>query len=250
MDKQKTFTDIETLERVWDRENILDVMAKRSYYNANDERLRELDELWVSDSELTDTASYGKTWGYYVGMDDIRAYYADSHTARRKKELESLCKKYPEIENCDANLGRGAMQIHPLSTPLIYIAGDGQTAKGLFYSIGQITKIEDWGAEAYWVAMKIGVDFARENDGWKIWHLVEIYDAVNKDGEDYKETPYIYPDGHPMEAEFGEPTVKLLTHDERFNWWDNYPPEPTAYETFNDRISYEPKGHPNYKEER
>ncbi len=49
-----------------------------------------------------------------------------------------------------------------------------------------------------------------------------------------------------MRAEFGTPTLAMLTHDERFNWWDNYPPEPAPYETFSDAISYGPEGHPDY----
>lgn len=245
----KIFTDAEMLRRVWDRESILNLMARRAYYNANDERGKELDELWVSQPEMCANASYGKTWGYYVGIEAIRAYYVGSHDKRRREELDALCAKYPGIENNSENLGCGAMQIHPLSTPLIHIAGDGKTAKGLFYSIGQETKVgSDGCARALWIAMKIGADFVRELGGWKLWHVVEIYDVVNKDGTDYKETPYIFAPGeHPMEAEFGEPTIKMLTHDERFNWLDNYPPEPMPYETFNVSISYGPEGHPDFK---
>ena len=80
---------------------------------------------------------------------------------------------------------------------------------------------------------------------------------VEGDGEgqrlastDYKRIPYQYaPGGHPLEKEFGTPTISMLTHDERFNWWDNYPPEPMPYDSFSGSISYGPEGHPDYKEE-
>ena len=245
----REYTDSEMLVRIWAREDVQTVMAKRAYAQMNNERAKELDTLWVSSPEYTATASYGKTWGFYVGMDNIREYYVNRYDAHLKEQLDYVCAADPTVEKCPENLGIGTIQAHPLSTPLIEISEDGKTAKGLFYSIGQKTEIvEDGTAKAYWIAQKIGVDFVLEADGWKIWHLSEIYDVVNEDGKDYKNTPYNYPDGHPLRAEFGTPTIEMLTHDERFNWWDNYPPEPMPYVTMTDDISYGPEGHPDYQQ--
>jgi hypothetical protein len=244
----REYTDSEMLVRIWAREDVQTVMAKRAYAQMNNERAKELDTLWVTDPAYTATASYGKTWGFYVGMDNIRRYYVDGFDTHLQQQLDYVCAADPTVENRPENLGIGTTQAHPLSTPLIEIAEDGKTAKGLFYSIGQKTEITEAGtANAFWIAQKIGVDFVLETDGWKIWHLSEIYDVVNTDGEDYKNTPYIYPDGHPLRAEFGTPNIEMLTHDERFNWWDNYPPEPMPYVTMTDDISYGPEGHPDYQ---
>lgn len=243
----QTYTDTQLLRRVWDRELIQDLMATRAYYNANNLRGKELDELWVSLPEHRATASYGKTWGYYVGMDAISEYYSAAYDRALQEQLDAYLAANPGET---AGLGVGCVHFHPLSTPLIEISADGNTAKGMWYSIGQRTELNDLGtADAWWIALRIGADFIRENGVWKLWHLVEICDVANRDGCDYKQTPYIYEDGHPLRAEFGKPTIEMLTHDERFNWWDNYPPEPAPYETYTPETGYGPWGHPDYRKE-
>ncbi len=197
MAQTRSFTDREMLRRVWDREKIQDVMARRAYYAANNQRGRELEELWVS-GEAGKSAAYGKTWGYYIGLEAIRDYYVTRYDAALEAQLAAFRRANP---GAAAEKGVGSAHFHPLSTPLIEIAGDGETAKGLWYSIGQRTELDEDGApRAWWIAMKVGADFRREADGWRIWHLVEIYDVVNEDGTDYKEVPYCYPEGGPPHA--------------------------------------------------
>lgn len=52
---------------------------------------------------------------------------------------------------------------HPLTTPVIQVAGDGQTAKALWFSPGM-----EMGGWAYG---KYGIDFVKEDGMWRIWHL-------------------------------------------------------------------------------
>jgi len=63
----------------------------------------------------------------------------------------------------------GQLHVHPNSTPIIEIAGDGQTAKGVFDSFGPdiqcTTDVGDW------LYLRKAVDFIKEPDGWKIWHM-------------------------------------------------------------------------------
>ena len=246
----REFTDSQQLVRIWDRENIVSLMNRRAFYSANDLRDQELRELWASRPENAAAASYGSTWGYYTGMDAIREFYVESHARRLRAQLDAIRAVDTSVADIPENLGMGTMHFAPMTTPLIEISGDGMTAKGMWYSIGQRTGIEpDGQPKAWWIALRIGADFIKENGAWKLWHLVEIPDVVNEDGTDYKRIPYQYaPGGHPLEKEFGAPTISMLTHDERFNWWDNYPPEPMPYDSFSDAISYGPEGHPDYKE--
>ena len=94
---------------------------------------------------------------------------------------------------------------------------------------------------------KIAVDFIREKDGWKIWHIVVSTDVDCQAGHDWGEYP-VYEDwtaasSNPVRREFGTPDVEVLTHDVTFNWWDNYPPMPPKnYRSFSDEISYGPEG--------
>ncbi len=247
------FTEDELIDRVWDREEIQAVMAKRVYLAANEQRRREINELWVSEDENRRTASYGKNWGYYVGMDNIIKYYIVAHHERLMDNLKKCAEADPSVPSANEDIGYGYMSVHPLTTPLIEIAGDGRTAKGIWYSIGQeTTRKPDGTGDAVWHSQKIGVDFLKESAGWKIWHLVEIMDVNCRAGEDYSAQNVIMEPDDPAlietKLEFGTPNYELLTHDSRFNWRDHYPWMPESYFTFSDKLSFGPKGHPKFKE--
>ena len=222
----KQFTTEETMLRVWDVENIKKVMHRRVYYIANEWRARELEELWVSDPAHQKTASFGRNTGYYVGMEAIRGYYVDHHA----REMGD---------------GTGYLSNHPVTTGLVRLAEDGKTAKGMWYSIAQETRPQgDGTALALWMPEKIGVDFVKEADGWKIWHIMIANDLVCEAGTNNEEDPvYVDYATDPVAVEFGTPTIQKLVHDQTFNWWDDYPPMPQPYEHWSDDISYGPEGY-------
>ena len=247
------FTEDELIDRVWDREEIQKLVAKRVFLSANEERRREINDLWVSEEKNRRTASYGKNWGYYVGMDNIVKYYVVGHHDKLMENLHLCAQADPGISDAPENCGFGYMSVRPVTTPLIEIAGDGKTAKGLWYVIGQETSRKpDGSGDPMWLSEKLGIDFIREADGWKIWHLVEIRDICCRAGEDYSKQEVIVTPDDPalseIKAEFGTPDLEMLTHDSRFNWRDNYPWMPEPYFSFSDEISYGPKGHPDFKE--
>lgn len=209
----RIYTDDELIRRVWDVEEIKKLANKRVYYQVNQWSERELDELWTA--EQRDTASFGSNTGFYVTLDSIRKWY----TTRPS--------------------GTGVLASRPISTGLVELAGDGKTAKGLWYCIGQ----ETVPGKAMWVTGKVAIDFVKEGDDWKIWHVVEANDLTGGAGEHYSEgDPYWNPETDPVVKEFGTPDVSVLTHDPNFNWWDDYPAMPEPYETFCDDISYGPEG--------
>lgn len=211
---KRTYTDDELIVRVWDVEEIKKLANKRVYYQANGWRERELDELWTAQHK--DTASYGANTGFYVGLDSVRKWYVGA-----------------------AATGDGVLFQHPISTGLVELAGDGQTAKGLWYCIGQ----ETVPGKAMWVTGKVAMDFVKEGDSWKIWHVVEANDLSGEAGARYSDgTPYWEPENDPIVKAFGTPDVAELTHDPNFNWWDNYPAMPEPYDTWSDGISYAPEG--------
>ena len=94
-----------------------------------------------------------------------------------------------------------------------------------------------------WVTGKVAMDFVKEGDSWKIWHVVEANDLSGEAGARYSDgTPYWEPENDPIVKAFGTPDVAELTHDPNFNWWDNYPAMPEPYDTWSDGISYGPEG--------
>lgn len=248
---KKIYTDEEMLRRVWAIEEIKQLMSRRAFYIANDQRREEIDRLWVAESQNRKTASFGRNWGYYVGMDSITNYYVVRHNERRKKELAAYQQQRPELNLTEKDLGIGSFVSHPAGTPALRLAGDGKTARGLWYCIAQETQGRpDGSAESFWTAEVIGVDFILEHDGWKIWHMVIESDYFNYVGESFEQVPvYPVPGKDPIENEFGEPDIKMLTHDQIFLWADNYPPLPEEYYSFDMKDSYAPEGHPDYKKE-
>jgi hypothetical protein len=92
----------------------------------------------------------------------------------------------------DDELHKGRLHLHPITTPVIEIAGDGKTAKGVWITIGigimpnpEINGqfINQWTVSSY------GVDFIKEDDRWKFWRF-HIYrflsNSFDKPFSDYE----------------------------------------------------------------
>lgn len=100
-------------------------------------------------------------WGIYEGYDSLQRLY---------------CGLYKQIL-CGGKGGKllpGVLSVHGVNTPVISVARDGATAKGLWVSPGLVTIQDAEGAnglQSYWSWQKIGCDFIYENEAWKIWHL-------------------------------------------------------------------------------
>jgi hypothetical protein len=68
----------------------------------------------------------------------------------------------------------GGMAVHTLTLPVIEVAGDGKTAKGVWTGNGFLVmpdketgKVKD---KASWEWDKYGIDFVKEDGKWKLWH--------------------------------------------------------------------------------
>jgi hypothetical protein len=70
----------------------------------------------------------------------------------------------------------GQLHVHSMLTPVIEVAADGKTAKGVWDSFGpNISNGNDIGN---WLWVKYGVDFIKEDGAWKIWHM-QVYALFN-----------------------------------------------------------------------
>ena len=250
-EKPGVYTDDELILRIWDKEEIRMLMARRAFYQMNEQRRRELDELWVTGPEYRRTASFGRNWGWYVGMEEIAKYYVVAHNERMYAALREYNAQDPKVAVSRENLGRGYMSAHPVGTPRVVIAGDRKTARGLWYSVGQETTGHPAGkSEAMWFSEIIAADLVREEAGWKIWHIYFGNDVFFEAGTNENRQPVRLPaEEEWANKEFGTPTIPYLVHDKLFAWADNYPPVPEPYQTFDIRDSYAPEGHPGYRED-
>lgn len=210
-------------QRAYDYDEIKKIMGKRAYLMSTNRRAEELDTLWTKENQAT--ASYGRNWGYYVGMDNIRAYYVDKNPFG----------------------GEGTAICHPFTTHKIHIADDGKTAQVTWYSIGyEIVKTDD-GFKGYWDNQRCGCDLIREAEGWKIWHYFAGTDFCVEPGYKYADlNVFEYtPEEQMVKAEFGTPTVAMDAYNCDYNYF-MYPAITREHATFADTVSNGPEGNPMF----
>ena len=96
----------------------------------------------------------------------------------------------------------------------------------------------------------MAADFLREEDGWKIWHLVLSNDVWHPAGIPMGTVPVkLPPEMDWIAEEFGTPSIPMKVHDPLYLWSDDYPAIPKPYETMDDAHSYGPEGHPDRRKE-
>ncbi len=219
------YDDDTEIRRIWDLEEIKNVVNKFSFYMANKEREAAIEKCWVSDKKYTDTASYGKNWGYYVGLNEVKRFLLNPE--RTNKFLSGQ---------------------QTMTSWVVEQAHNDNTAQGIWYSIWYEINRD---SGAYWHGAKVGIDFVKEADGWKIWHYFMGVDIFCRPGEDFGNQPCTispeYALVDPMQEDFGDPTISMEAYSAKYNW-SHYPPLPTPHNTYEDTVSCGPTGNPNYKQ--
>ena len=184
--------------------------------------------------------------GYYVGAAAVKGYY-DACAARNMLVAKTLQKNFPEQlggQTDEEIYGVGPFKVRPLYNPVIEVAADGRTAKGLWSCQGAYNEVGTAGPVAYWTWGYFAVDFVKEADGWKIWHMLYVNDVDAICGKSWGKPEQPYPD-LPEFADLGsfrypEYTVKQTVR-------PIYTPErpvtltpeiPVPYNTFAETFSY------------
>lgn len=147
--KQPSATEYATLLKELERQRaateVQNLMGRYTFYQLADKQVETGDLYALKTPGVSVELPSG---GAYVGGDHVKAFYA-----------RSAASKKPE----------GMFHLHPIQTPVVEVAGDGKTAKGVFLSLGAgANSGDDQGA---WTWVKYGVDFIKEDGVWKIWHL-------------------------------------------------------------------------------
>lgn len=203
-------TELQQIQRIWDKENIRHTMNRLSYAISNQTLSETLDTLWAK--EHTPTLGYNN--GFYVGKDSIRAH------------LSTL----PHTDTGDA-----AMET--MSTPLIILSEDGETAQFLGYRAGFSCR----DGNAYLTLGLCFADLIREGETFRIWHMILTHDHTMETGKAYRETPaFGWED--PMEKDFGTPDILRVLQAEGYGWEQLYYDMPKAYTTYHPRFDYGPDG--------
>jgi hypothetical protein len=120
---------------------------------------------------------YSKDPGTRIYWSEI-GYWEGSDAAKRNRAIHG---ERSEAERV------GMMPLRAVTSPVIEVAGDGKTAKGVFLGVGFVaTKNRETGEpQCSWEIDKYGLDFIKEDGKWKIWHQ-HIYDVLHGLGWDEK----------------------------------------------------------------
>lgn len=190
--------------------------------------------------------SMGLNDGWYVGRSAIAEWFAAIHRATSLK-AKLLKEDLPEklAEEDDAKLyGIGDFDVKPLGTPVIELADDLKTAKGVWYSQGSKADVTASGPVSYWTFGVFAVDFVCEDGAWKIWHLQYLEDVKCLCGQSWAEPEKPFPElpayAALKEERLPEPTVKttLREYYSPSRPLAKLPPLPVPYTTFADTFSY------------
>lgn len=138
---------VRRLQRLEDVHAISNLMGMHEYLHVAGRNGEELDTVFAR--EAPDSTFEPEDWGTWVGLDSIRACYVDGAPPMMP----------------------GLVTEHALTTPVIEVAADGQTAKGVWISPGHETFPRPQGGLAHWSWGRYGVDFVKEHGEWKVWHF-------------------------------------------------------------------------------
>lgn len=212
------------LRRLLDIREIQNLMGRRAYYVAAARHDLDFSECWSRECE--DISAEFEEWGVWEGREAVY----DSYVRYAPRALP------------------GWMIEHTLTTDVIEIAGDGQTAKGVWLSPGHETFPLPGSGDtpvAQWCWNRYGVDFIREGGEWKVWHL-HVYSVfrvpygtdwvtASINPPEYIDDPLLLPDDR----------IPAPTRPKTFN--QNYaldapmttePKPPLPYATFSETWSY------------
>lgn len=140
------FTTEQRLERVEAYIAISNVMGKYVFHRMN-ENLPAVTALFTEREDLR----VEMPSGIYTGPDAAYRCFEVDHAID---------------PNADPTL-----VIHDINTPVIEIATDCNTARGIWISPGLATVAMPTGKKGLWAWVKYDCDFIREDAGWKIWHM-------------------------------------------------------------------------------
>ena len=134
--------------------------------------------------------------GAYQGAEAVSAYYQACHD-RNALVAKLMQARFPEVlggKSPEEIYGVGPFKVKPMACPVIEVAGDGRTAKGLWYCQGAYNDVEACGPVARWTWGYFAADFVREAEGWRLWHLQYLNDVDCICGQSWAKPQQPYPD--------------------------------------------------------
>lgn len=214
----RELTAEEKLQALYDKSEIANVMGRYVYGHFSN----EYDKVFELFAKRDDTTAEIANWGVYKGTEGIRRLYPEMHAKFLLGD------------------GKGRLHANCITTPVIEVARDGKTAKGLWFITGAETSPKDEDTlDPHWTWARYAMDFIKMDGEWKIWHLHTVglfHTPFSMSWVDYKEEHRTL-DWIPDELKADEPTT--------FHWeystddvCPTVPAPPVPYNTFDETFSY------------
>lgn len=238
------FTTEQLVSRWEDHMEIVNLMGRRSFYDLWKMEDTVWTDLWCK--KAPDPVMVFND-GAYQGYEAIAGYFRSLHALNelraqlvKAQNPEQLGKKSDE-----ALYGVGSCNIDNMTTPVVEIAEDGRTAKGIWYSLMEETDYQSTGCTSYHKWGWVAADFIKEDGAWKLWHLIVTEDFRCLPGQNWsKENPVPKPEDPAFAAlaafPFPEPNVKktFYQHVSKVRPVQALIQPPVPYDTFSNTFSY------------
>ncbi len=125
---------------------------------------------------------YNRVLSYFSDKPDTSLEINDFGVYAGKEKIADFYQKYCKAFDGE---GYGVLHEHAVSTPVVEVAADGQTAKGVWLSPGheafplvrEDANVQETEQErghkvrSSWVYGKFAIEFVLEDGKWKIWHM-------------------------------------------------------------------------------
>ena len=179
----RKFTPEELADRWYDRREVINLAGKLVTSILLKREGEVFDRFWSDRDDVCLCFNDGA----YVGPEAVRGYFSvmAENNEKRVRFMQTLFPEELAGRSDDELRGIGHMRGLPITTPVVEIAGDGQTAKGLWHIQGADNGVTPFGPLSYWTLGFLGLDFWREKDGWKIWHVLHAEDILCPMGESW-----------------------------------------------------------------
>lgn len=154
-----------------------------------------LDRFWSRREDI----SLGLNEGWYLGRASVGGYY--SHLEQLMELSDRLVKKrFAGVPEVQTGRGLGHLEMKALSSDLVEIGADGDSAKGVWACSGQVPQFTESGPVTHLTFGVYGVDFVREAGEFRILHMRYLEEIHHPQGEKWWETAKV----RPALAEFAE----------------------------------------------
>jgi hypothetical protein len=203
----------------------------------------------MSRYEYWHTSDQHNKKGKYVAQKapGIRMEYINSGVFEGAK---SAMKFHVDLHNALGNDKAGKLTFHPLTTPVIEVAGDVKTARGVWISPGIETHTVKGKPIACWCWESYAADFIKEDGLWKWWriHLHRAFiipfdkSWVDIDVAKFFNSLNVKPEKFSASLQPDRPTTyfKMFSLNDSFCWTEGIPAAPEPYETYEDWMAVVP----------